>query len=114
MKVEQMIMARCTLMGVAALFSFDRHVWKSGAHQTEPAGIALRSEILTIYAPKALIEFAKAHPEITTNDELVRLIGKRSSTCALPSWAGTIWPMAALLRYRQRTGPAKGRSVLTT
>jgi hypothetical protein len=27
-----------------------------------------------LYAPQALIEFAKAHPEIATNDELVRLI----------------------------------------
>jgi hypothetical protein len=36
--------------------------------------MAIRSEILTIYAPRALIDFAKAHPEIATNDELVRLI----------------------------------------
>ncbi len=30
--------------------------------------------MLTIYAPKALIDFAKAHAEIAPNDELVRLI----------------------------------------
>ncbi len=53
---------------------FGRQVWNAGARQREPPGITVRSEILTIYAPKALIDFAKAHPDITTNDELVRLI----------------------------------------
>jgi hypothetical protein len=61
-------------MGAAGLFLFGRHIWNANAPQTEPSGITVRSEILTIYAPKALIDFAKAHPEITTNDELVRLI----------------------------------------
>jgi hypothetical protein len=61
-------------MGAAGLFSFGRHVWHAGAPQREPPGITIRSEVLTIYAPKALVDFAKAHPEITTNDELVRLI----------------------------------------
>jgi hypothetical protein len=37
-------------------------------------GITVRSEILTIYAPRALIIFAKSHPEIATNDELVKRI----------------------------------------
>jgi hypothetical protein len=67
-------MALCALLGVAGLFLLGRHVWNASAPQTEPSGITIRSEILTIYAPKALIDFAKAHPEITTNDELVRLI----------------------------------------
>jgi hypothetical protein len=74
MRVERPIMALCALMGVAGLFLFGRHVWNAGAPQTEPSGITTRSEILTIYASKALIDFARAHPEITTNDELVRLI----------------------------------------
>jgi hypothetical protein len=74
MRVERLIMALGALLGIAGLFLFARHVWNAGARQTEPSGITIRSEILTIYAPKALIEFAKAHPEITTNDELVRLI----------------------------------------
>jgi hypothetical protein len=74
MKVERLIMAFCALLGVAGLFLFARHVWNAGAPQREPSGITVRSEILIIYAPKALIDFAKAHPEITTNDELVRLI----------------------------------------
>jgi len=76
MRVERLIMALCTLMGAANRFLFGRHVWNASAPQTEPSGITIRSEILTIYAPKALIDFAKAHPEITTNDELVRLIRK--------------------------------------
>jgi hypothetical protein len=62
------------LIGGAGLFLFGRHVWTAGAPQTEPSGIAITSEIVTIYARKALIDFAKAHPEITTNDELVRLL----------------------------------------
>ena len=74
MRVERLIMALCALVGVAGLFLFARHVWTAGAPETEPSGIAIRSEILTIYAPQALIDFAKAHPEITTNDELVQLI----------------------------------------
>jgi hypothetical protein len=74
MRVERLIMALCTVMGAAGLFLFARHVWNASAPQREPSGITVRSEILIIYAPKALIDFAKAHPEITTNDELVRLI----------------------------------------
>ena len=74
MSVERLMMALCALIGAAALFFFGRHVWNSGAPQTEPPGITVRSEVLTIYAPQALVDFAKAHPEITTNDELVRLI----------------------------------------
>ncbi len=74
MRVERLMMALCTLIGAAGLFSFGRHVWNVGAPQTDSSGMAIRSEIVTIYAPKALIDFANAHPEITTNDELVRLI----------------------------------------
>jgi hypothetical protein len=74
MRVERLIMALCALTGAAGLFLFGRHVWNAGAPREEPPGYTVRSEIRTIYAPKALIVFAKAHPEITTNDELVRLI----------------------------------------
>ena len=74
MNIERLVIALGALIGAAGLFLFGRHVWNAGAPQTEPSGITIRSEILTIYAPKALIDFAKAHPEITTNDELVRLI----------------------------------------
>ena len=74
MRLERLIMALCALMGAADLFLFGRHVWNASAPQTEKSDITVRSEILTIYAPKALIDFAHAHPEITTNDELVGLI----------------------------------------
>ncbi len=74
MRVERLIMALCALLGVAGLSLLARHVWNAGAPQPEPPGITVRSEILIIYAPKTLIDFAKAHPEITTNDERVRLI----------------------------------------
>jgi hypothetical protein len=74
MKVERLLMVPCALLGVAGLFLFGRHVWTAGALQPEPPGLTIRSEILTIYAPQALVELAKAHPEITTNDELARLI----------------------------------------
>jgi hypothetical protein len=67
-------MALCALIGAAGLFLFGRHVWNASAPQTEPSGITITSEILIIYAPKALIDFAKAHPETPTNDDLVRLI----------------------------------------
>ena len=74
MRVERLILALCALIGAMGLFMFGRHVWNASAPQTEPPGITARSEILIIYAPKALIDFARAHPEIATNDELVRLI----------------------------------------
>jgi hypothetical protein len=74
MRIERLIIALCALIGVAGLLLFGRRVWNAGAPQTEPSGITVRSEMLTIYAPKALIDFAKVHAEITTNDELVRLI----------------------------------------
>jgi hypothetical protein len=74
MTAERLVIALGALIGAAGLFLFGRHVWNASVPQPEPSGIAIRSEILTIYAPKALIDFAKAHPEITTNDELVRLI----------------------------------------
>ncbi len=74
MNVERLVIALVALIGAAGLFLCGRHVWNAGVSKPEPSGITVRSEILTIYAPKALIDFAKAHPEITTNDELVRLI----------------------------------------
>jgi hypothetical protein len=74
MRVERLIVALCALLGVAGLFMFARHIWKASGPQQEPSGITVSWEILTIYAPQALIDFAKAHPEIATNDELVRLI----------------------------------------
>ena len=62
MRVERLIMALCALIGAAGLFLFGRHVWNASAPQPEPSGITVRSEIVTIYAPKALIDFAKDAP----------------------------------------------------
>jgi hypothetical protein len=89
MKVERLIMAVCALMGAAGLLLFGRHLWNASVPQPEPSGIAVRSEILTIYAPKALIDFAKAQAEITTNDELVRLIREAK----LNVWFATVTRM---------------------
>jgi hypothetical protein len=74
MSIQRLMIPICALIGVAALFLFGRRVWSASVDDTEPFGITIRSETLTIYAPKALIDFAKAPPEITTDDELVLLI----------------------------------------
>jgi hypothetical protein len=94
MRVQQLIIALCALIGVAGLLLFGRHVWNASVPQTEPSGITIRSEIPTIYAPKALIDFAKAHPDITTNDELVRLIREAKLN---------VW-FAILTRHHQANG----------
>jgi hypothetical protein len=74
MIMKRLGMPVCLLMAASGLFLFGRHVWHSGGRQTEMPGITVKSEILIIYAPRALITFAETHPEIATNDELVRLI----------------------------------------
>jgi hypothetical protein len=79
-------MALCALLGVAGLFLFARHVWNASAQEREPPGITVNSEILTIYAPRALIDFAKAHAEVTINDELVRLV----RAAKLKVWFATV------------------------
>jgi hypothetical protein len=61
-------------MAAGGLYLFGRHVWNSGGHKTEVPGITVKSEVLTIYAPRVLIKFAKTHPEIATNNELVQLV----------------------------------------
>jgi hypothetical protein len=94
MRVQRLILTLCALIGATGLFLFGRHVWNTSAPQTEPSGITVRSEILTIYAPKALIDFAKAHPEITTNDELVRLIRETKLN---------VW-FAIVARYHEANG----------
>jgi hypothetical protein len=71
---ECRIMLICALIGAVGLFRLSCHVWNSGAQNAEPPGITVRSEILTIYASNTLIDFARAHPDIDSNDKLVRLI----------------------------------------
>jgi hypothetical protein len=70
-----------------ALFSFGRHVWNAGASRSEPPGLTVRSEIRTVYAPKRIIDFARAHPAIATNDELVRLVRE----ARLEAWFGVVF-----------------------
>ncbi len=72
--MKRLSMPVCLLMAASGLFLFGRHVWHSGGHETEMPGITVTSEILTIYAPRALISFAKSHPETPTNEDLLRLI----------------------------------------
>ena len=69
---ERFAPALVALLGAMALFSFGRHDWDAGARRSEPPGLTVRSEIRTIYAPRGIINFARAHPAIATCDELVR------------------------------------------
>jgi hypothetical protein len=86
LSVERFVMAVCALVGAAGLFGFGRHVWHAGAAKAEPSGIPVRCEIRTVYAPQALIDFAKAHPDVGTNDEFVRLIREAN----LNVWFATV------------------------
>jgi hypothetical protein len=84
---ERFVLAFAGLLGAMALFSFGRHVWDAGASRSEPPGIIVRSEFRMIYAPKAIIDFARAHPAIATNDELVRLVRE----ARLEAWFGVVF-----------------------
>src|SRR5262249_6472188 len=84
---ERFVLAVVALIGAMALVSFGRHVWEAGASRNEPPGLIVRSEIRTIYAPRAIIDFARAHPAIATNDELVR----RVREARLETWFGVVF-----------------------
>jgi hypothetical protein len=73
-RCERYVLAFVALLGAMALVSFGRHVWKAGASRSEPPNLTVRSEVRTIYAPRRIIDFARAHPAIATNDELARLV----------------------------------------
>jgi hypothetical protein len=77
-----------------ALVSFGRHDWEAGASRNEPPGLTVRTEVRTIYAPRGLIAFARAHPAIATNDELARLVRE----ARLDAWFGVVF------RYYQSNG----------
>jgi hypothetical protein len=84
---ERFLLAFVALLGSMELFSLGHHVWDAGASRSPDgsgAGLTVRSEIRTIYAPKGIIDFARAHPAIATNDELVRLVGE----ARLGAWFG--------------------------
>jgi hypothetical protein len=84
---ERTALAFVALLGAMALFSFGRHVWDAGASRSEPPGLIVRSEFRTIYAPRAIIDVARAHPAIATNDELVRLVLE----ARLEAWFGVVF-----------------------
>ena len=84
---EPFALAFVALLGAMALVSFGRHVWKAGASRSEPPNLIVRSEFRTIYAPKRIIDFARAHPAIATNDELVRLVRE----ARLEAWFGVVF-----------------------
>jgi hypothetical protein len=84
---ERFVLAFVALLGAMALVSFGRHVRDAGVGRSEPPGIVVRSEIRTLYAPRAIVDFARAHPEVATNDELVRLVRE----ARLEAWFGVVF-----------------------
>ena len=84
---ERFAPALVALFRAMALFSFGRHDWDAGARRSEPPGLTVRSEIRTIYAPQGIIDFARAHPGIATNDELARLVRE----ARLEAWFGVVF-----------------------
>ena len=86
-RCERFGLAFAALLGAMALVSFARHVWNAGASRSEPPGLTVRSEIRTVYAPKRIIDFARAHPAIATKDELVRLVRE----ARLEAWFGVVF-----------------------
>jgi hypothetical protein len=86
-RYKPFVRAFVALLGAMALVSFGRHVWKAGASRSEPPNLIVRSKFRTIYAPKRIIDFARAHPSIATNDELVRLVRE----ARLEAWFGVVF-----------------------
>jgi hypothetical protein len=84
---ERFVLAFAALLGAMALCSFGRHVWNASASRSEPSGIVVRSEIRTIYASREIIDFARTHPVVATNDELVRLVRE----ARLEAWFGVVF-----------------------
>jgi hypothetical protein len=86
-RCERSVLAVAALLGAMALVTFGRHVWNAGASRSEPLGLTVRSEFRAIYAPREIIDFARAHPAIATNDELVRLVRE----ARLEAWFGVVF-----------------------
>jgi hypothetical protein len=83
---ERFALAFAALAGAMALFAFGRHVWEAGAGRNVWPGLIVRSEIRTIHATRGLIDFARSHPAIATNDELARLVRE----ARLDAWFGVV------------------------
>ena len=73
-RCERSVLAFVALLRAMALVSVGRHVWKAGARRSEPPNLTVRSEFRTISAPRSIIDLARAHPAIATNDELALLV----------------------------------------
>jgi hypothetical protein len=86
-RCKRFVLDFAALLGAMALFSFGRHVWNAGASRSEPPALIVRSEIRTIYAPRGIIDFVRAHPAIATNDELARLVRE----ARLEAWFGVVF-----------------------
>lgn len=87
---ERFVLPLVALLGAMGLYSFARHVGDAGASRSPDGsgpGLTVRSEIRTIYAPQGIIDFARAHPAIATNDELVRLVRE----ARLEVWFGVVF-----------------------
>jgi hypothetical protein len=69
-----LIMAVCAIAGATGLLLFGRSVWNEGNFHAAASGVTVRSEVQTIFAPKALIAFASEHIDVSTHDELVRKV----------------------------------------
>src|SRR4051794_19623100 len=91
---ERLVLPLVALLGAMGLFSFARHIWDAGASRDEPPGLTVRTEIRMIFARQRIIDFARAHPAIATNDDLVRLIREAK----LDAWFGVVF------RYYQDNG----------
>jgi hypothetical protein len=87
---ERFMLASVALLGAMALVSFGRQVWQAGASPSpDESGpsLTVRSEFRAIYASKGVIDFARAHPAIATNDELIRLVRE----ARLGAWFGVVF-----------------------
>jgi hypothetical protein len=84
---ERFFLAFVALLGTMLLSSFGRQVWNAGTSRSETPGIVVRSEFRAMYVPKRIIDFARAHPAIATNEELVRLVRE----ARLDAWFGVVF-----------------------
>jgi hypothetical protein len=75
-RTNREIMGVFAIAAAMGLFLFGRSVWNEGNSHAAASGRAAHWKLQTVYAPKALIEFARQNPQISNHDELLRLIRK--------------------------------------
>jgi hypothetical protein len=85
--LERYGLVSVTVIGAIVLFASGLNDRNDAAGGGEAPGLIVRSEIEAIYAPRALIEFARAHPRVETNDQLVRLIHEAK----VDAWFGVVF-----------------------